>query len=503
MKVVTNETSPLSFEKAKYTAVISDLHLCEAEPPHPSIPLWKRYKSKDFFFDHIFEDFLKHIAVKSRGETVELILNGDIFDFDSMMALPEDAPYKISWLEQKRGLHPEESKSSFKIRRILEDHKQWVSALRDFLMKGHRAVFVIGNHDLELHFPQVQRDIMEALNLPEHLTKSVRFCAFFYISNGDTLVEHGNQYDAYCLCQNPINPMVQKFNRVEMRIPFGDLAGRYLINGMGFFNPHVDTNFIMSMREYMNFFFKYLLRAQPAIMWTWFWGSCVILAQSFVDRLLPELKDPLTIEDRIEDIAKNANATPRMVRELKELTVDPAASNPLLIMKELWLDRALLVLIGFLGVFQLFAFVKLVFDISLFWIFIPLACYIPFFIFYSKSVTSSVSKYKEPSERVLRIASQITRTKRIVYGHTHEYRHEMIGNIEHLNSGCWSPAFLDVECTKPFGKRTFVWVQDEGQGERKAYLMEFKNGQSVELFGRRRSFDREKQETLRRTTENG
>jgi UDP-2,3-diacylglucosamine pyrophosphatase LpxH len=491
---------PEEHTKSKFTAVISDLHLCEAEPAHPEIPLWKRYKSKDFFFDHIFENFLQHLIAKADGDPVELVLNGDVFDFDSVVALPEDAPYKISWLETRRGLHPEEDKSSFKIRRILEDHQLWVKALHDFVLKGNRVVFVVGNHDLELHFPKVQRDIIEALDLPDALISHVRFCAFFYISNGDTLIEHGNQYDAYCLCQNPINPMVQKFNRVEIRIPFGDLAGRYLINGMGFFNPHVDTNFIMSMREYFNFFWKYLLRAQPLIMWTWFWGSCVILAQSFIDRLLPELKDPLTIEDRIEEIAKRANATPRMVRELKELTVDPAASNPISLMKELWLDRALLVVIGFLGVFQLFAFVKLVYDISLFWAFIPLAIFIPFFIFYSKSVTSYVGKYKEPSERILRIATQITRTKRVVYGHTHEYRHEMIGNIEHLNSGCWSPAFLDVECTKPFGKRTFVWIEGEEGVERKAYLLEFKEGHSQELFGRRRKFDREKKETLRRTS---
>src|SRR5690606_21892715 len=163
--------------------------------PHPMIPLWKRYKSRDFFFDNVFEDFLKHLVVKSRGETVELILNGDIFDFDSMTSLPEDAPYKISWLESRRGLHPEEAKSSFKIRKILEDHQLWTKALREFVLKGHRVVFVIGNHDLYLHFPQVQRDIMEALDLPPHLATNVRFCAFFYISNGDTLVEHGNQYD--------------------------------------------------------------------------------------------------------------------------------------------------------------------------------------------------------------------------------------------------------------------------------------------------------------------
>lgn len=488
---------PIDFSKSKYTAVISDLHLCEAEPPHPKFPLWKKFKSRDFFFDDVFEQWVEHLVGKSGGHPIELILNGDIFDFDSMMALPEDPPYKVSWLEKSRGLHPEEEKSVFKIQRILEDHAKWTLTLRRFIQRGHRVVFVIGNHDLELHFPRVQRQILDMLDLKKEQELQIRFCAFFYISNGDTLIEHGNQYDPYCLCQNPINPMIQKFNQIEVRIPFGDLAGRYLTNGMGFFNPHVDTNFIMSIKEYINFFRKYLIRTQPMIMWTWFWGACITLFQSFGDRLRPDLKDPLTIEDRIEHIAKQANATPRMVRELKELHVEPAASNPLLLAKELWLDRALIVLAGFALIFQLFVYIKLVFDISFFWAFIPLFLLVPFFIFYSKSIKSSVTSYKQPNERIMRIASQITKTKRIIYGHTHIYRHEMIGNIEHLNSGCWSPAFLDVECTKPFGKRTYIWLEEGIGGVREAQLFEYKDGVSKVIFGRRRSFDREKRDALK------
>src|SRR5690606_19073767 len=187
-----------------------------------------------------------------------------------------------------------------------------------------------------------------------------------------------------------------RFNRVEVRVPFGNLATRYLINGMGFFNPHADTAYLMSAKEYVKFFLKYIVIAQPLLMWTWFWSSLLALTQSFMDRLLPPIRNPLTIEDRIEVIAQKANATPRMVRELKELFVAPAASYPLIIAKELWLDRALLMLIVFLLIFQLFLFIKTVFAISVFWMFIPLSLFMPFFIFYSKSVTSEVIEYKEP-----------------------------------------------------------------------------------------------------------
>ncbi len=459
------------------------MHLTEAEPERPPGDLWKKFKTKQFFYDDILEDFLYHIQQSTGSEKVELILNGDVFDFDSVTEVPTDAPYRISWLEKKRGLFSEEAKSSFKIRKILREHDVFTKALSDFIKNGNTVIIITGNHDLELHYPSVQKDIIEALNLSDTEKDRIRFCEWFYISNQDTLVEHGNQYDPYCVCQNPINPLVQKFNRIELKIPFGNLATRYLINGMGFFNPNVDSNFIMSFADYIKFFTKYLIRTQPLIMWTWFWSSILILFQSSIDRLLPELKDPLTLEDKVNEIAKKSNATPRMVREMKEISIHPAASNPLRIARELWLDRAFLVLLGFLFIFQIFTFIKLAYDLSFFWMFIPLFLLLPFFIFYAKSIHSDVSSVKEPNEYVLSLASKITHTKRVIYGHTHVPRHEIVGIVEHLNCGTWSPAYLDVECTKPFGKKTYVWIEPGANGERVAQLREFSMGDSHRVRG--------------------
>jgi UDP-2,3-diacylglucosamine pyrophosphatase LpxH len=475
---------------SRYSAVISDLHLCEAGDPHPKIPLWKKFKSKEFFFDEAFKQFLNLLINMSSGEPVELILNGDIFDFDSVMALPEAPPYRISWLEKARGLHAEEPKSCFKIERILENHPVWISALRDFIIRGNRAVFVIGNHDLELHYTSVQKIILRFLDLPEEWKSNVVFNEFFYVSNQDTLIEHGNQYDPYCVCQDPINPLIQRFNKIEVRQPFGNLASRYMINGMGFFNPHSDSNYIMTVPEYIKFFLKYMVRAQPLIIWAWFWGATMTLVHAFFDRLLPEVKDPLLTEDKVEEIARKANATPRMVRELLELKAHPASSYPLVIARELWLDRAALVMIFFLVTYMMFVSVKLLWSVSLFWLFIPLFLFLPFFIFYAKSISSKTLTFKEPKERILTTAGHITGVKRVVYGHTHIIRHEMIGEVEHLNSGTWSPAFMDVECTKPVGHKNFVWIEPDVDGLRKATLFEFLGHKARPVFRQSRHLKR-------------
>jgi UDP-2,3-diacylglucosamine pyrophosphatase LpxH len=472
---------------SKFTAIVSDMHLCEAEPTNLKFPLWKKFKTRQFFFDDVFTDFLRHIRERANGHPVELVMNGDIFDFDSVLTLPDEPYFSISWLERRRGLCPRPERSRFKIEVILKDHKVFVESLREFVLQGNDVIFVMGNHDLEMHFPVVQETIREHLGLSEEFQKHVRFVEWFYISNQDTMIEHGNQYDPYCVCEDPINPFIQGYNYKSIKLPFGNQACRYIMNGMGFFNPHVDTNYIMSLGQYIDFFIRYMLRAQPLLLITWFWGAVVTLWKTFQDSLHVPIREPLRVEVRVNEIAEKANAEPRMVRELKELFAAPAGYSPLLLARELWLDRAFLIFMSFFIIFELMIVLRNLYDVSFFWAFIPLFLLLPFFLFYSQSITSLVSSYKEPDERTLAMASAITNVRRIVYGHTHRIRHEMIGAVEHLNSGCWSPAFLDVECTKSIDQKTFVWLEPSEEGGtqgRRAQLLIFKDGKASDALRR-------------------
>ncbi|MFN8945740.1 MAG: metallophosphoesterase, partial [Pseudobdellovibrionaceae bacterium] len=340
------KTTP-NFKTAKHTTIISDLHLCEAEPVHPKYPLWKKFKTKEFFFDHIFADFLIEIEKKAAGDSVELILNGDIFDFDSVTKQPEYPLFSSSWTEKRHGLLPRADKSAFKIKVILDDHEEFITALREFVIRGHRVVFITGNHDLELHFPEVQKTIRDRLQLSSEQQEHIRFVEWFYISNSDTLIEHGNQYDPYCVCEDPLTPFIRGYNFTSMKLPFGNQACRYITNAMGFFNPHVDTNYIMTLDQYVTVFLRYMVRAQPLIVFTWFFGALNTLWFTFKDRFAVTIKNPYRIEDKTEEVAKKSNSTPRMVRELKELFAEPASSRPFLVLQELWLDRAFLIMIGF------------------------------------------------------------------------------------------------------------------------------------------------------------
>ncbi|MDH4282931.1 MAG: hypothetical protein OEV36_09795, partial [Myxococcales bacterium] len=74
-------------QRNPHTFVVSDMHLTEAHEPDSARPLWMAYKRREFFIDDDFAAFLEHIQGKTAGP-IELLLNGDIFDFDSVTAVP-------------------------------------------------------------------------------------------------------------------------------------------------------------------------------------------------------------------------------------------------------------------------------------------------------------------------------------------------------------------------------------------------------------------------------
>ena len=464
-----------------HTIILSDIHLADAELGQPGRSLWKRYKRPKFFVDQSFRKLTHYLLKEIGSDPAELVLNGDIFDFDSVMRLPLYAGFHISTLEKERGLFPEEEKSRFKMEIILNDHLIWVQALREFVQAGHSLVLVIGNHDIELHWPLVQKEILKALALTAEEEKRVRFCEWFYISNGDTAIEHGNQYDQYCVTTQPIHPFIKKGKRIHVRLPFGNIAGRYMINGMGLFNPHVESSFLMELKEYFRFFYKYALRVQPLLPFTWLWSASVSFWMTVTDGFLPAMRDPLFTEQRVKEIAIRSNATPEMVRTLNELKVHPAYYNPLKIARELWLDRFLiLVLIGFVS-FELYAVIYLILPISWAWFLLFFILFIPGLIFYSRNIKSDVVETMEHAFKVGPLISKITGTKRVVFGHTHREIHTFVDQIEVLNTGTWSPAFKDPECRESFGKKCFAWIRkkDENSSERASHLYIWKDS-SVE-----------------------
>jgi UDP-2,3-diacylglucosamine pyrophosphatase LpxH len=418
-----------------HTVVLSDLHLSDAHVPNPKRPHWLAYKQERFHFDGDLQRLLTHVDKDAGDAGCELVLNGDIFDFDCVTQVPKDAPPgEVDWLAKLRGLGSQEWMSVFKMRAILRDHPTFLSSLSDWVKKGHRAVFVIGNHDAELHWPKVQQTLREALDLGPAGSRErndneerVVFCNWFYLSEKDTYLSHGHQYDPYCLVLNPIDPLISVHGKPHVRIPFGDLAGRYMLNGMGYFNPHATANYIMSATQYARFFFKYMFRTQPFLLWTWFWGAMATAFISVTESWRPAMSDPLLVEEKVQHIAEKSNATPAMVRRLRLLDAEPALSNPISVIRELWLDRGMMALLIVFLAFQAILAINIVWPVSTKWVWVPALLLLPLLVFYHFRIRSAVFAEALLSERNAELIYKITGAKRVIFGHTHEPQVQRIG----------------------------------------------------------------------------
>ncbi|MCC7386482.1 MAG: metallophosphoesterase [Deltaproteobacteria bacterium] len=469
------------------TIIVSDMHLADAEPEHPKRPHWKAFKQRRLFFDDEVERLLSYVASHAQG-TVELILNGDIFDFDVVTDVPAQPPGPVSWISRVRGMPSEEWMSLHKIERIIADHPRWFAAVGAFLARGHRVVFTIGNHDVELNWPSVQARIRSALGGLEARgadVERVTFSGSFYLSGGDTFVTHGHLFDPYCTEKTPIDPLIRVKGRPRMRVPFGDMANRYMLNGMGYFNPHATNNYVMSLRQYVSFFFRYMGRDQPLLLFTWFWSALATLILTLRDFWTPAMRDPLLVDTKVQAIADRAQATPTMVRAIEALAVPSACTDPVKIIRELWLDRGLLFLLMLYGAFQVVLTVNFVWTISPWWLLLAIALFFPFFLMYSFKVRSAV--FAEPliDEQRAILIREITGMSQVVCGHTHEPELRRIGPLTFVNGGFWSPAFAEPACLTRLGTQTFVWLKPRDDGQpRVPLLLEWPpGGEAPKVFG--------------------
>jgi UDP-2,3-diacylglucosamine pyrophosphatase LpxH len=463
------------------TLVVSDLHITESEPKNKKRPLWKRYKQQDFFFDEALIRCIEFVerqpCVDGHPVKTELVLNGDTFDFDSVTQTPADGEHHISLAHKKWGLGSQEWMSNYKIDRIIEEHRWWLQQLGDFIQRGNSVVFVIGNHDLELHWPSVQDRIVRAMDLPDEARNGLRFCSWFYLSGGDTFITHGHQLDAMCSVRDPVNPFIQLRGNAAVRLPFGEHASRCMLNSMGYFNPHATKNYIMSTKEYLKFFTNYMIKTQPLIVITWFTGAIATFVKTTIHHMLPPMRDPLFVEEKTEAIAANAQVTPAQVRRLSAASTPPASANPLKILRELWLDRALLIIFSLLFGVQFILALNMVWPISPWWALGPALLLSPVVFIYAHSVHSSVFATPLLSKPSAKLLSTITGVNRIVLGHNHVPECSKFDDVEYLNSGSWSPAYSEPECINRIGTPTFVWIgENEHKTRRTATLWRWPNG---------------------------
>jgi UDP-2,3-diacylglucosamine pyrophosphatase LpxH len=162
-----------------FKIVISDLHLADG------------HAILDGFGDRqqsSFEGLLSAAAATGNhqgpsyrdAEDVELIINGDCFDFLAV------SPYKTDGVTDS-------STAAEKLEKMIVAHRPFFAVLRRFVARpGRHVTFITGNHDVELGFEEVRIRIHEAIGAAHR----VDFChSRCYRPLPDVWIEHGHQYD--------------------------------------------------------------------------------------------------------------------------------------------------------------------------------------------------------------------------------------------------------------------------------------------------------------------
>ncbi len=148
----------------------------------------------DFISDRALFELITSLS-KKKGD-VDLVLNGDTFDFLKCPLI------KNGTVRYPR--HITDDISVEKLHSIYKAHTRVFEALRVFVSKkGKKIYFIIGNHDQDLYYKKVQRELKKILQT----TKNVYFPLKY--RQHRVHVEHGHQYD-----------FLNKFNLEEMLINY-------------------------------------------------------------------------------------------------------------------------------------------------------------------------------------------------------------------------------------------------------------------------------------------
>ena len=445
-----------------HTVILSDIHLAEAEPGEG---LWMRYRQRRFSPDREIAAMLAalrgDLAARGPGHALSLVLDGDVFDFDAPRVVGDESVFHDEPRDAQHVVPVVDA--------ILRDNPLFVCGVAGVLADGHSVVFVSGNHDVQLTLPEVRERVAQRLieatcaelasrgrPAAERDAASVRqriaFRAWFHRTPDGVVIEHGNQYDSYCAYRYPMAPFAPGSRTI--RPTMGSLATRLLVSRMGYFNPHVDSSFMLSLAGYVWHWMRYYALTRHSLVLAWAGGALRTIAT------LLRIRDPERRRRRRADVAACARETavhPQIVARHARLFAPPAEDCIALVLRELWLDRAGLLLLGL--VMATLWIVLAPRGLELYAVTPALGL-----LAYEGLVPKvPLAALWQSMGRVARSVAKLHHARAVVFGHTHHPEGAWEKGVFFGNTGSWSAAFHDIECTRPVSdERPLVWLSSDG-----------------------------------------
>lgn len=430
-----------------HTVVLSDIHLCELERGQG---LWMRYRQRPFCPDDELVAMLNELRRRVHGDTLTLVLNGDIFDLDAPRVFDGESVF--------HNLPRDTENSAPMLAAILDDHPEFLQILGEILAEGHSLVFIAGNHDIQLTLPgvwSILRDrllsVARAAGADSEVEERLLFRAWFHHTPDHIHIEHGHQYDSYCSYRYPITPFGTENSVIQPTV--GSLTARLLTSRMGFFNPHVDASFMRSTIGYIGHWLRRYMLSRHSLLFSWMLGSLRTMLELIRVQRSPE---PDHLEADLRAASKEIGVACEQIRAHSLLFVPPADERLGRVLRELWLDRLVLVpltmLISLLG----FWFVPT----DRRWLGVALGPAL-FALYELLTPKPTLDDTWRSVQQKVRQVGQIHGASAVIFGHTHLSAARWESGVFWGNSGSWSAAFHDIACTQPFEPaRPVIWLRN-------------------------------------------
>jgi UDP-2,3-diacylglucosamine pyrophosphatase LpxH len=140
--------------------VFSDVHLGSDLNDRGSSP--RRSAEVDQDLVQLVRHYLQAPPASGRWRVV---IAGDFIDFIGMSVEPSDGALGTDLTDEERehGLGSSSEHAREKLRRVVQRHPETFDALADLVQEGHALTLVHGNHDIEFHWEDVQKDFTQEL----------------------------------------------------------------------------------------------------------------------------------------------------------------------------------------------------------------------------------------------------------------------------------------------------------------------------------------------------
>jgi UDP-2,3-diacylglucosamine pyrophosphatase LpxH len=435
--------------------VVSDLHLCEGVDPENGTYM----RQEDFLFDDAFARFLRyHENVRQQprfgGRPWKLIINGDLVDFPQVDSLPEegDALKRVKGVtlyknldgdECDFGLGTTEGESEWKLERVARGHPNFFAALGWFVAHGNSVVIIKGNHDVEFHWPAVQRRFVAQVErayaqqremlgegpsiAAEALAEGIHFLPWFYYEPDRVYIEHGGQYESSCHVCDYLHP--ESCDDPEcLQILWGNLFVRYLFNQIEDVHPFADN--VKPPTRYL----VWALRKDPILTIRLILSRGWIFLRAFWKVTRAAFKKPPS-----EKQASAGPLPPEVMQKIADLADNQARDS-----RMEWIGGTLLIVLAVLvAALAIAAMVGLVFGM---WQLVAICAGTAVVI----SIVRLVVRRRIPSfdDLMLRVACDLEEklkpahaVRYIVLGHDHVATIQKMQDAWYVNTGTWVQTF--------------------------------------------------------------